>query len=162
MIESKTNYLFSKQAILPQVLPSSIPPKEAPLNMLGRLNHQLKYSSESAKFYPLFARRGPVKGRIPPSSVLTVTYFTNGQKTHLATFAGVLIGVRRRGADISIRLRNVIMKTGVEQTFNLGSGLIKDIKVLKRGKMHRSKLYWVRKQPKALAKMASGIQSNKQ
>lgn len=53
------------------------------------------------------------------------------------------------------------MKLGVEQIFSLGSGLVKDIQVLKRGKMHRSKIYWVRNQPKALQKMASGIQSRK-
>ncbi|EOR04942.1 hypothetical protein E3P92_00243 [Wallemia ichthyophaga] len=152
-------YPFSKQVIVPHVEPSSIPPKEAPLNLLGRLNHQLKFSSESRKFYPLFSRRGPIKSRIPPSSVISVTYYTNPEKTHTATFAGVLIGVRRRNNDISIRLRNVIMRLGVEQIFSLGSGLIKDIQVLKRGKMHRSKIYWVRDQPKALQKMASGIQS---
>ncbi|EIM19227.1 hypothetical protein E3Q22_00513 [Wallemia mellicola] len=155
------SFPFSKQLLVPHIEPSSIPPKDAPLNTLGRFNHQLKYSSESSKFYPLFSRRGPIKSRIPPSSVITVTYYTNPEKTHTATFAGVLIGIRRRNNDVTIRLRNVIMKLGVEQIFSLGSGLVKDIQVLKRGKMHRSKIYWVRNQPKALQKMASGIQSRK-
>lgn len=112
-----------------------------------------------------FSRRHP--NRIRAGSVLTVTL---EHPPH--TFSGVLIAIRRKGADTSILLRNIVQRTGVEMRFFLNSPTIKNIKVIQRaggtpppgeegvkmGKaMARSKLYFLRDYPSKMNAISAGI-----
>ncbi|KAG5518691.1 hypothetical protein PMAC_002660 [Pneumocystis sp. 'macacae'] len=64
----------------------------------------------------LFSKKSPYS--IRPGDILQVeTYNSLPNKTNISTFSGYLIAIRRKGVDTSFRLRNQIMKTGVEIQF---------------------------------------------
>ncbi|GAA5919472.1 hypothetical protein JCM6882_001059 [Rhodosporidiobolus microsporus] len=152
-------------------------------SLLRTLNAHLTSQHPAASTYlPLFSRRD--KGRLLPGSVLTVTSYATPptpENPNPATtvFSGVLIALRRRhqGRDTSIRLRNLVGRTGVEVAFKVFSPLIKDIKVVARAETsgppvvgkdgnelqrrkpalkaaRRAKMYFVRDQPSRLVSVA--------
>ena len=67
-------------------------------------------------------------------------------KERLQSFEGVVIA-RKHGKGISatITVRAVISGVGVEKVFPIHSPIIKKIEILKRGKVRRAKLYYLRK-----------------
>ncbi|KAH9943099.1 uncharacterized protein BXZ73DRAFT_97154 [Epithele typhae] len=83
---------------------------------------QRHLSAEKQDLIARFGKRHPE--RILPGSVLQVT---NAQAP--TTFTGVLISIRRRGADTSFVLRNVVQRTGVEVQYFPASPHLKAIKL---------------------------------
>ncbi|KAK4705410.1 large subunit ribosomal protein L19, partial [Phenoliferia sp. Uapishka_3] len=164
-------YPFSSTA---QTLSSPAPPPRTK-SLLTTLNTHLTSLSPSVSLLPLFSRRSP--SRLLPGSVITVTSYSSPPTADNPaptsnTFSGVLIAIRRRhaGRDTSIRLRNMVGRTGVEVAYKIFSPLIKEIKVVKRAEWSgplvgkgaveggerkkpelkaakRAKLYFVRDQP---------------
>ncbi|GAA5938986.1 mitochondrial 54S ribosomal protein bL19m IMG1 [Sporobolomyces koalae] len=167
-----------------QVLPRApaLPP-QATDSLLRTLNaHLTSQHPNSETYLDLFSRRS--KARLLPGSVLTVTSYSTPPTAENPTpattvFSGVLIASRRRhqGRDTSIRLRNLVGRTGVEMSFKVFSPLIKDIKVVQRAETsgpavvgkdgvelprrkpalraaRRAKMYFVREQPKRLVSVA--------
>lgn len=97
----------------------------------------------------LFSKKSP--NSVRPGDILQVeTYNALPNKSNTSTFSGYIIAIHRKGVDTSFRLRNHIMRTGVEIKFNLYSPTIKSIKILLKkaiGRVRRAKLYYLR-QPK--------------
>ncbi|KAI8987083.1 50S ribosomal protein L19 [Pilobolus umbonatus] len=96
----------------------------------------------------LFSRKNP-QGVKPGSIVLVETMNGPGETTS-STFMGVCIAIRRKGIDTNFTLRNIVMRVGVEQRYNLYSPLLKSIKVMERSndqKFRRAKLFYLRDQP---------------
>lgn len=67
-----------------------------------------------------------------------------GDKFRIQAFEGVVIGLRRRGVSSSFTVRKVSFGYGVERIFPLYSPTIDSIEVLKRGRVRRAKLYYLR------------------
>ncbi|KAG8863641.1 hypothetical protein FRC20_010642 [Serendipita sp. 405] len=95
------------------------------VGLMTHLSQTLPNPRAHSLFSTFFARRG--KGRINPGSVLTVTL---SQPPY--SFSGVLMSIRRKGADSSILLRNVVRKMGVEMRIFLGSPTLLGIKIVQR------------------------------
>ena len=68
-----------------------------------------------------------------------------GEKTRLQAFEGMVLAIKHgKEAGSTFTVRKVIDETGVERIFPLYSPAIDSIEVIKRAKVRRSKLYYVR------------------
>jgi large subunit ribosomal protein L19 len=68
-----------------------------------------------------------------------------GEKERLQAFEGVCIGRRGGGISETFTLRKVSSGVGVERIFPLHSPSLGDINVVRRGRVRRAKLYYLRK-----------------
>ncbi|BCD62782.1 large subunit ribosomal protein L19 [Nitratiruptor sp. YY08-26] len=68
-----------------------------------------------------------------------------GDKTRIQNFEGVCIAIRGEGTGRTFTVRKIgANNIGVERIFPLYSDSIKDIKVIRRGRVRRAKLYYLR------------------
>ena len=59
-------------------------------------------------------------------------------------FEGVVIRKRGGGADASFTVRRISYDIGVERTFLLHSPVVEAVKIVRRGAVRRSRLYYLR------------------
>ena len=67
-----------------------------------------------------------------------------GDKSRIQAFEGVVIAIRRRGLGSTFTVRKVSFGYGVERVFPLYSPIIETIQVVKKGRVRRAKLYYLR------------------
>ena len=67
-----------------------------------------------------------------------------GGKERTQPYEGVVIAMRNSGINKTITVRRVFQGVGVERVFLLHSPRIDNVKVLRRGKVRRAKLYYLR------------------
>jgi large subunit ribosomal protein L19 len=67
-----------------------------------------------------------------------------GDKERIQAFEGVCIARRGRGVSESFTVRKISNGVGVERIFPVHSPMIADIAVLRRGRVRRAKLYYLR------------------
>ncbi len=67
-----------------------------------------------------------------------------GSRERLQAYEGVVIGKRNRGINSAFTVRKISHGEGVERVFQTHSPLIAEIKVKRRGKVRRAKLYYLR------------------
>ena len=69
---------------------------------------------------------------------------TEGERTRTQAFQGVVIRRRGGGPGASFTVRRVAHEIGVERTFLLHSPNVESVTVTRRGKVRRSRLYYLR------------------
>ncbi|MGL5081567.1 MAG: 50S ribosomal protein L19 [Microcoleaceae cyanobacterium] len=67
-----------------------------------------------------------------------------GGKERVQPYEGTVIAMRSGGINEAITVRRVFQGVGVERVFLLHSPLIANIKVTRRGRVRRAKLYYLR------------------
>ncbi len=67
-----------------------------------------------------------------------------GEKERVQTFNGVVIAHKGAGVRESFTVRRIVANEGVERTFCIHSPNVVDVKVKRRGKVRRAKLYYLR------------------
>lgn len=81
----------------------------------------------------------------PGDTVAIHTKIKEGDKERIQVFEGVVIRKRKGGINASFTVRKVSYGVGVERVFPLHSPLIDHIEIVTRGKVRRSRLYYLRK-----------------
>lgn len=104
---------------------------------------------------------GKAKAAIPDFSVgdtvAVQVVITEGEKTRLQRFEGVVIAKRNRGLNSSFTVRKISHGFGVERTFQLHSPLIDSIQVNRRGDVRKAKIYYLRERSGRSARIKEKI-----
>src|SRR5499433_1580291 len=80
----------------------------------------------------------------PGDTVLVNVKVIEGDKTRVQAYEGVCIGRSGRGINENFTVRKISYGEGVERVFPLYAPMIDSIKVVRRGKVRRAKLYYLR------------------
>jgi large subunit ribosomal protein L19 len=67
-----------------------------------------------------------------------------GGKERIQPYEGVVIAKRNGGINETITVRRIFQGVGVERVFLIHSPRIANIKIIRRGKVRRAKLYYLR------------------
>lgn len=80
-----------------------------------------------------------------PGDLVKVTVrIKEGEKERSQSFQGVVIRVKRGAERTTFTVRRVSYGVGVERTFFLHSPTLEKVEVLRRGRVRRAKLYYLR------------------
>ena len=80
----------------------------------------------------------------PGDTVLVNVKVVEGDKSRVQAYEGVCIGRSGRGINENFTVRKISYGEGVERVFPLYSPMIDSIKLVRRGKVRRAKLYYLR------------------
>jgi large subunit ribosomal protein L19 len=80
----------------------------------------------------------------PGDTVIVNVKIVEGDKSRVQAYEGVCIGRAGAGLQENFTVRKISYGEGVERVFPLYSPLIDSIKVVRRGKVRRAKLYYLR------------------
>lgn len=77
-------------------------------------------------------------------TVDVVVKIVEGNKERKQLFNGIVISMRGSGINFMFTVRRIVQGEGVERTFPIHSPKIVTVRVRKRGKVRRAKLYYLR------------------
>jgi large subunit ribosomal protein L19 len=80
----------------------------------------------------------------PGDSVKASVKVREGGKERIQVFEGLVIAVKNGGIAKTITVRKITSGVGVERTFPLHSPNLAKVEVIRRGKVRRAKLYYLR------------------
>lgn len=80
-----------------------------------------------------------------PGDNIVVSYkIIEGSKERIQSFRGDVIQIKGKGRNKTFTVRKISNGVGVERIFPFSAPIIEEIKLLKRGKVRRAKLYYLR------------------
>lgn len=83
--------------------------------------------------------------RLEAGDTVKVHYrISEGSKTRIQVYEGVVIQVRGKGMGSSVTVRKISFQVAVERVFPLYSPLVEKIEIVNRAKVRRGKLYYLR------------------
>jgi large subunit ribosomal protein L19 len=80
----------------------------------------------------------------PGDTVVVNVKVVEGERTRIQAYEGVCIGRSGGGLNQSFTVRKISYGEGVERVFPLYSPMVDSIKLVRRGKVRRAKLYYLR------------------
>ena len=81
----------------------------------------------------------------PGDTIKVMVRVREGDKERLQAFEGLCMGRRGGGINETFRVRKISAGVGVERVFPLHSPSLSAIEVIRKGKVRRAKLYYLRK-----------------
>ena len=98
-----------------------------------------------------------VKKEIPSfnvgDTVKVLIKVIEGDRERIQAFEGVVIARKNGGISETFTVRRMSFGVGVEKTFPIHSPKVADIQVVRRGKVRRAKLYYLRERTGKAAKV---------
>jgi len=80
----------------------------------------------------------------PGDTVVVQVKVTEGDKTRLQAFEGVVIAIKNRGINSAFTVRKISNGVGVERVFQTHSPMVDSIEIKRRGDVRQAKLYYLR------------------
>src|SRR5246500_5467567 len=80
----------------------------------------------------------------PGDTLIVNVKVVEGDRSRVQAYEGVCIGRAGQGLNENFTVRKISYGEGVERVFPLHSPMIDSIKVVRRGKVRRAKLYYLR------------------
>src|SRR5216684_5274715 len=106
-----------------------------PMNLIQQLEKEQVAKLSAGKDIPQFG---------PGDTVLVNYKVVEGERTRIQAYEGVCIGRAGSGLNENFTVRKISYGEGVERVFPLYSPMIDSIEVVRRGKVRRAKLYYLR------------------
>ena len=116
------------------------------MNIIDQLENE--HMAELGKDVPEFA---------PGDTVKVSVKVREGQRERLQAFEGVCIARSGKGLHESFTVRKISFGEGVERVFPIYSPLVDSIDVVRRGKVRRAKLYYLRERRGKSARIAEKV-----
>ena len=95
--------------------------------------------------YDKLAANKKIPDFAPGDTVVVNVKVVEGDRTRVQAYEGVCIGRSGSGVNESFTVRKISYGEGVERVFPILSPMIDSIRVVRRGKVRRAKLYYLRK-----------------
>jgi len=106
--------------------------------------HKLRSAEKISGYISKFT--GKKHAEFKSGDTVRVHYkIVEGNKERIQVFEGVVIAIRHSGLDKTFTVRKVSWNIGVERTFFYNSHKVDKIEVVRRGKVNRAKIYYLRK-----------------
>ena len=105
------------------------------MNLLKQIEQEQIEKLSAGKDIPDFA---------PGDTVIVNVKVREGDRTRVQAYEGLCIGRSGGGINQSFTVRKISYGEGVERVFPLYSPMVDSIKVVRRGKVRRAKLYYLR------------------
>jgi len=80
----------------------------------------------------------------PGDTVVVQVKVTEGDKSRLQAYEGVVISIKNRGLNSAFTVRKISSGVGVERVFQTHSPIVDSIAVKRRGDVRQAKLYYLR------------------
>lgn len=80
----------------------------------------------------------------PGDTVRVHVKVREGGKERIQIFEGTVLAVRNGGVAKSVLVRKVASGVGVERTFPIHSPMVEKFEIVRRGRVRRAKLYYLR------------------
>ncbi len=95
----------------------------------------------------------------PGDTIVVNVKVSEGERTRVQAYEGVCIARNGGGLQESFTVRKISYGEGVERVFPVYSPVIDSIKVVRRGKVRRAKLYYLRDRRGKSARIAERVES---
>jgi len=105
------------------------------MNLVQQLEQEQMTKLAAGKEIPDFA---------PGDTVIVNVKVVEGERSRIQAYEGVCIGRSGAGLNENFTVRKISYGEGVERVFPLYSPMIDSIKLVRRGKVRRAKLYYLR------------------
>jgi len=105
------------------------------MNLLKQIENEQMAKLSAGKEIPDFQ---------PGDTVVVNVKIVEGERSRVQAYEGVCIGRAGAGLNENFTVRKISYGEGVERVFPLYSPMIDSIKVVRRGKVRRAKLYYLR------------------
>lgn len=100
------------------------------------------------------SEKRPVPEFQPGDTVIVNVKVVEGDRSRVQAYEGVVIARNGGGLNESFTVRKISYGEGVERVFPIHSPLIDSIKLVRRGKVRRAKLYYLRDRRGKAARIA--------
>ena len=121
--------------------PQSIPKKTSAKNKAPKGNSSAEFL---IKEFELAQQKKKLPDIYVGDTVRVGVRISEGNKERVQPYEGVVISKRHGGLNETITVRRIFQGIGVERIFMLHSPQVASIKVERRGKVRRSKLFYLR------------------
>ncbi len=105
------------------------------MNIIDELNNEQMAAVAAKRTLPEFA---------PGDTVKVNVRVTEGSRTRVQAYEGVCIARGGAGLNESFTVRKISYGEGVERVFPIYSPMIESVDLVRRGKVRRAKLYYLR------------------
>jgi large subunit ribosomal protein L19 len=114
---------------------------------------------EAEQAAKLAAKSTKIPSFQPGDTVIVNVKVTEGDRSRVQAYEGVCIARNGGGINENFTVRKISYGEGVERVFPIYSPNIDSIKVLRRGKVRRAKLYYLRDRRGKSARIVERIES---
>ncbi len=90
------------------------------------------------------AEKRPIPEFRPGDTLKVNVRVTEGERTRIQAYQGVCIARAGQGINENFTVRKISFNEGVERVFPVYGPMIESIEVMRRGKVRRAKLYYLR------------------